>query len=99
MLPPGTPVEVLPSKAPSLGTISINLQQTAQDGKMSLRFFGKSDDVLRLLLKELGLNPAKAKAPVWPKTSRVLVPYDAEGRRLTDDSAKRMWLDLTDGQK
>jgi NAD-dependent SIR2 family protein deacetylase len=40
----------------SLGTICINLQQTPHDDKMTLRLFGKSDDILLSLLYELGLN-------------------------------------------
>ena len=40
--------------AAALGSVMINLQQTDQDGKMSLRLFGTSDDMLKLLLVELG---------------------------------------------
>mmetsp|Transcript_16486 Transcript_16486/g.19498 ORF Transcript_16486/g.19498 Transcript_16486/m.19498 type:complete len:491 (+) Transcript_16486:64-1536(+) len=38
------------------GTVCINLQQTPQDDKMTLRMFGKSDDILIHLLKELNIN-------------------------------------------
>jgi len=86
----------------SLGAVLINLQQTPEDGKMSLKISGKSDDVLVRLLAELGL-------PVLPKTPRpvqfppiecCLVPYDMEGRRLPAGSQKpRMWLDLRAGAK
>merc|ERR1711977_773503 len=41
----------------SLGMVMINLQQTEQDGKASLRLFGKSDDVLRRLLTKMQVNP------------------------------------------
>merc|ERR1719375_1389376 len=37
------------SREGALGTVCINLQQTDQDGIMTLRFFGRSDDVTRLL--------------------------------------------------
>ena len=36
----------------ALGTVCIKLQQTPQDGKMTLRIFGKSDDVLLAERKE-----------------------------------------------
>ena len=71
-----------------LGTVCLNLQQTPQDGLMSLRLFGRSDNLLRLLLRELGLSAAelsevaKPSKPLWPAKSRVLVPYDAQGFRL-----------------
>jgi len=80
----------------ALGTVCINLQQTPEDGTMSLRLFGRSDDLLRSLLRELGLNSTAAKAPKWPKLDRVLVPYDADGRRIRD--GPKMWLDLNAGQ-
>ena len=48
------------SRGQSLGAVIINLQQTDQDGKMTLNFKGKSDDVLALLLAELGVSIAEA---------------------------------------
>mmetsp|Transcript_66102 Transcript_66102/g.138068 ORF Transcript_66102/g.138068 Transcript_66102/m.138068 type:complete len:681 (+) Transcript_66102:166-2208(+) len=93
------PIELTNSGSGSLGTVCINLQQTPQDGKMTLRLFGKSDDVLKLLLKELGYAPQVAKAPQWPSVHRVLVPYDKDGRRLPKDTSQpMMWLDLNPGQ-
>lgn len=82
----------------ALGTVCINLQQTPQDGKMTLRFFGRSDDILPVLLEELGFDPLKPAKTHWPDVSRVLVPYDSEGR-LVPDGSKKMWLDLRDRQK
>lgn len=80
----------------SLGTAMINLQQTLQDGKMTLRSFGKSDDFLRLLLHHLGIGmPRVPKQIQFEKKTRVLVPYDGDGRRCED---RKMWLDLSDGQ-
>lgn len=83
----------------SLGTVCINLQQTPQDGKMSLRLFGKSDDILTRLLAELGLSgdlgPSSPKG-FWPRQSKVLVPYDRDGQLLTDLKSNWMWLDLND---
>jgi hypothetical protein len=89
---------------------------TEHDGKMTLRLFGQSDDLLLLLLRELGLlaslprtvvsadaRLAQELACTWPKVSRALVPYDAQGRRLLPYQQGRtrpqrwMWLDLSDG--
>jgi len=83
-----------------LGSVCINLQQTPQDGKMALRLFGKSDDVLGQLLAKLGLNfdglrggaslrtaEKAGRATYWPRESRLLVPYDARGRRLQSFAA------------
>mmetsp|Transcript_52595 Transcript_52595/g.125612 ORF Transcript_52595/g.125612 Transcript_52595/m.125612 type:complete len:670 (+) Transcript_52595:93-2102(+) len=100
-LPKGHRVVPLNRASGGLGTVCINLQQTAQDGKMTLRMFGKSDDVLRMLVQELGYTTAAvAKPPAWPKASRVLVPYGPDGRRLEQGSAaKKMWLDLRSGQE
>jgi len=39
----------------ALGTVMINLQQTEQDGKASLRIFGTTDSVLPRVLEKLGL--------------------------------------------
>lgn len=99
MVLPAVQVELQAPKPSSLGTVCINLQQTAHDGEMSLRLNGKSDGLLRMLLKELGLNPSKAQVSVFPKTSRILVPYDKDGRCILDPTAKKMWLDLSDGQQ
>jgi len=98
MLPASAPIELQPPQKPSLGVACINLQQTTRDGEMSLRLNGKSDALLRALLRELGLNPSQAKTPSFPKVSAVLVPYDKDGRRQVDPSATRMWLDLSDKQ-
>ena len=43
-----------------------------QDGKMTLRLFGKSDEILRLLLPELGFGLSIVKPPVWPKVGKML---------------------------
>jgi hypothetical protein len=83
----------------ALGSVIMNLQQTEQDGKMTLRFFGKSDDILAILLQELGFGRLNTDAPVWPRESRVLVPYDCDGRLLRGDKVRRMWWDLRDGQR
>jgi len=89
-----------PGARGALGTVCINLQQTEQDGTMSLRLFGKSDDILAVVLRKLGLPMPRKSVLRLPKESRVLVPYDAQGRRLPEGSTeKRMWLDLRDGQQ
>jgi NAD-dependent SIR2 family protein deacetylase len=83
----------------SLGTVCINLQQTPQDGKMSLRLFGKSDMIMQQLLVELGLKDSlTSMSGFWPRQSRVLVPYDKSGLKLDNEKADWMWLDLSDGQ-
>ena len=85
----------------SLGAVLINLQQTPEDDKMTLKISGKSDDVLVQLLAELGL-PALHKSPrtSWPAAECALVPYDAHGQLLPEGSAQpRMWLDLRPGAK
>lgn len=91
------------SRGESLGACIINLQQTDQDGKMTLNIFGKSDEVMQLLLAELGLpplEPTRLGQVAWPEAVCALVPYDAAGRRLPAGSAKpRMWLDLRPGAK
>lgn len=89
--------KLVPSAAGGLGTVIMNLQQTAQDGKMTLRLFGKSDEIMQMLLPDLGFSLSIVRPPVWPRVSRALVPYDASGRRLTLPG-KRMWLDLSKGQ-
>jgi len=83
----------------ALGTVCINLQQTAEDGKMTLRLFGRSDDILRALVRELGFGSVPSRAPSWPSVSHALVPYDADGCRLPEGDRRRMWLDLRDRAK
>lgn len=96
-------------KGQSLGTVCINLQQTQQDGKMSLRIFGKSDAVLGQVCKclredlarNLGLKDGQMlplTAPDWNAANRCLVPYDAEGHRIEGD-VPWMWLDLSNGSE
>merc|ERR1712070_906288 len=40
-----------------------------------------------------------SRPPAFPQANRVLVPYDAEGRRLPEGASRWMWLDLNDRQK
>eukprot|EP00927_Polykrikos_kofoidii_P002631 TRINITY_DN11057_c0_g1_i1.p1 TRINITY_DN11057_c0_g1~~TRINITY_DN11057_c0_g1_i1.p1 ORF type:complete len:722 (-),score=123.71 TRINITY_DN11057_c0_g1_i1:293-2278(-) len=96
-LPKGDPVEPQQSTRGSLGTVCFNLQQTPQDGKMTLRLFGKSDDLLKMLIRELGFPKLQCRTLAWPKESRVLVPYDADGHRVVE-TGRWMWLDLSVGQ-
>ena len=84
----------------ALGAVCINLQQTAQDGLMSLRVFERTDVVMLRLLCELGIE-----IPVNPDLrevglpgDRMLVPYDRDGRRLSPTAMARsnwMVLDLS----
>jgi len=80
----------------ALGMVMINLQQTEQDGKASLRLFGKSDNVLRKLLQKMQVNPGSLSPATFTQEPRVLVPYDAEGNR---SHTAKMWLDLRKGAK
>jgi len=90
---------LMPSSDRSLGVVSINRHPTVHDGKMTLRFFEKPDKILSLLLKELDLEVPRSDVPAWTIKSKILVPYDKNGRRLPESSGKRMWLDLSDHQK
>ena len=84
----------------SLGTVCINLQQTAVDGDMSLRLFGKSDDVLRKLAHKLGLGSVPTTVPSYSSERAVPVPYDKDGIRLPPGSKEpKMYLDFSDGAK
>jgi len=96
-------------KGSSLGTVCINLQQTPQDGTMSLRIFGTSDKVLSQvcnnlredLTRNLGLEEGQElplTPPSWTSNMRTLVPYNASGHRVADDEPW-MWLDLSTGNK
>jgi len=86
----------------ALGSVIISPQRTAQDGKAALRIFAKADDVMVALAKEFGFGPRafgkgrgiKRSADLFPKQSRVLVPYDRNGVR--SDTVKTYW-DLTLG--
>eukprot|EP00614_Pseudopedinella_elastica_P003774 CAMPEP_0172607262 /NCGR_PEP_ID=MMETSP1068-20121228/27463_1 /TAXON_ID=35684 /ORGANISM="Pseudopedinella elastica, Strain CCMP716" /LENGTH=384 /DNA_ID=CAMNT_0013410217 /DNA_START=79 /DNA_END=1234 /DNA_ORIENTATION=+ len=102
--------KVDPGQKPGLGTVCINLQQTPQDGIMSLRLFGRSDEVLMKLLAELDLSEhtrelvaatkTTSSIKLWPNAqSKVLVPYDKDGHLLEPGGeAPRMWLDLRSGK-
>ena len=89
----------------TLGTVIINLQQTEQDGKSTLRLFGETDKIMKRLLQHLGLTiPDRTRKLATPnRHNRVAVPYDADGRLLepTDPNTPptKMWLDLSVGQR
>jgi len=77
-----------------LGTVIVNLQQTERDGETTLRLFSETDLVFSSLLTLLGLKIKDE--PVEVPENKVLVPYNANGKR----SGKiRMFLDLSEGQK
>jgi len=79
----------------SLGMVMINLQQTPQDGKASLRIFGESDIVLKQVLSKLNISTTiTTEQPKSYPTShkKVLIPYDKNGHKTT---TSMMWLDLT----
>jgi len=84
----------------ALGTVIINLQQTAQDDGMTLRIFGKSDLVLSKLIRELDVGPVQTAPMKWENVDKALVPYDREGKRLPHNSTQpKMWLDFSDRAK
>ncbi|GMH81915.1 hypothetical protein TrST_g5835 [Triparma strigata] len=87
---------VLNTSTSSLGTVCINLQQTPQDDKMSLRIFGKSDNVLFLLLQELGMSTRFPEINFEAVPRRVLVPYNKRGERIADGEPM-MWWNLERG--
>jgi len=76
----------------SLGMVIINLQQTVQDGKASLRIFGRTDTVFPRILSLLDVPvPAASQrggnalpAQLTPKDLCIPVPYGADGRRCKD---------------
>jgi hypothetical protein len=89
--------------------VCINLQQTPEDGSMSLRIFGTSDKVLNQVCKSLredlamnlGLEEGQELSltpPSWTSDVRVLVPYNASGH-LVEEGEPWMWLDLSSGEK
>jgi len=93
----------------SLGTVCINLQQTPEDGRMSLRIFGTSDKVLTQVCKSLGEDLARNwlgrrggafldSAVFWTSDVRALVPYNASGH-LVQEGEPWMWLDLSSGKE
>jgi len=75
----------------ALGMVMINLQQTEHDGKSTVRLFGSSDDVLKLLMDKLNAPPPAMSPAVFTGERRMVVPYDENGNR--SETAK-MWLDL-----
>jgi len=82
----------------SLGTVCINLQQTPLDGIMTLRIFGKSDEIMSELLKELRLYHNSIAPLIRTASNAALVPYDASGRRVTSGGTW-MWLNLANGER
>ena len=78
----------------ALGMVLINLQQTQQDGKSTIRIFGQSDDVLESVLKKLNVPSPMLKPATFSHDKRVLVPYEPSGKRST---STKMWLDLREG--
>jgi hypothetical protein len=80
----------------SLGTVIVNLQQTASDGVATLRIFNDTDRLFELVMASLG-SPLTSCPLVAPMEHRALVPYSRQGRRVT--TGQRMWLDLNKGAR
>ena len=80
----------------SLGFCLINLQQTEQDGKSSLRMFGKCDDVMEQLLSCLQIQDINVAPAVFNVNPKVVVPYTADGNK---SESARMWWDLSAGAR
>ncbi|KAH3760714.1 NAD-dependent protein deacetylase sirtuin-7 [Pelomyxa schiedti] len=82
-----------PPKA--LGTILINLQQTALDAKCTVRIWARLDDAFKKLLQLLSLEISPFARPVFG-TDSFVIPYNAEGKR---DWSVRTTLYLAPGAK
>lgn len=86
----------------SLGSVIISPQRTSQDGEASLRIFAKADEVMKALVaacgfgvRAIGRGPG-LKRDMFPKASKLVVPYDKDGLRST--TVTTTW-DLSVGQK
>ena len=79
----------------ALGSVIINLQQTIQDGKSSIRIFAETDKVMKGLLDVFGIALPNIPRKVIP-AQRALVPYDSKGCK---SDTEKTWLDLSKGQK
>lgn len=88
-------------KGVSLGAVCINLQQTPQDGKMTLRLFEKTDVVMSMLLEALSIPlPDIITSVSFCPHNKILVPYDKNGRKLADmERNPWMVLDLEPGSR
>eukprot|EP00567_Pseudictyota_dubia_P003396 CAMPEP_0197435470 /NCGR_PEP_ID=MMETSP1175-20131217/3051_1 /TAXON_ID=1003142 /ORGANISM="Triceratium dubium, Strain CCMP147" /LENGTH=640 /DNA_ID=CAMNT_0042964515 /DNA_START=1078 /DNA_END=3000 /DNA_ORIENTATION=+ len=93
----------------SLGMVVINLQQTPQDHKASLRIFGRSDDIFVAVMDRLSIDPLPTPLPtfhsVLTKIRRALVPYNDMGELIPEEQKtcsgrlqRKMWLDLQPGE-
>lgn len=87
------------------GGIIIGLQQTQYDKKARLRIYSRIDEVLSLLMKEMGfiVPPCGPYKPNVPEESIVKplcykVPYDSNGK-LTKNQSKMIVWDLNPGTK
>jgi len=90
----------------SLGSVMINLQQTKLDGMLSLKLYGKTDDVLGMVMKKLKLkqDPSEYlkhchKYQNWSrllqlKRYKLQVPFDKRGDRLKNIEDKTKWSNL-----
>lgn len=86
----------------ALGTVIISPQRTSQDGKATLRFFAKADEVMQALAHRLGFGaPGLERGPRCvadpiPRVLKVVVPYDENGVR--SETVRTFW-DLTEGAR
>jgi len=77
----------------SLGSVIINLQQTEQDGKMSIKVSARTDDFLALLLRELGLElPDASQLPMMQRTAAGKSSGGGGGRRA--DAFPSTWSNV-----
>ena len=81
----------------SLGTVIVNLQQTASDGVATLRIFNDTDRLFELVMASIGSPLTSCPLVAPPGEHRALVPYSRQGRRVT--TGPRMWLDLSKGAR
>jgi hypothetical protein len=86
-----------------LGTVIVNLQCTRHDLLSSLRIFARIDDVMRALMRHMGLPVCRPHATAVPTTNVFSVQYDLngqpkpEGEPMTLDLRVKSWLRVTMG--
>jgi hypothetical protein len=72
-----------------MGTVIMNLQQTAHDDLCRIRIWAKLDDAFRILATKLGLTDIKSLPPTLPPGDLFMIPYDVNGKY--DPSCSMAW--------
>lgn len=99
------PAERYMDEGVGFGAVIVGLQQTQYDSISSIRIYGKIDEVVSLLTREMGLQiaPFKRFQPDIPPEAIVghevyKVPYDSDGKLTKNPDEMIVW-DLRFGQK